>query len=42
MSHPGNKSGNALVSSADFQSFKIDYFGKAVHAAVSPWEAVGI
>jgi len=42
MSHPGNKSGNALVCSAAFQSFKIEYFGKAAHAAASPWEGVRI
>jgi hypothetical protein len=37
MSHPGNKSDNALVCSAAFQSFKIEYFGKTVHAAASHW-----
>jgi hypothetical protein len=42
MSHPGNKSDNALVCSAAFQSFKIEYFGKAVHTAASPWEGVSI
>jgi metal-dependent amidase/aminoacylase/carboxypeptidase family protein len=35
MFHPGNKSDNALVCSATFQSFKVEYFGKAAHAAAS-------
>lgn len=42
MSHPGKKSDNALVCSAAFQSFKIEYFGKSAHAAASPWEGVSI
>lgn len=40
MSHPGNKSDNALVCTAAFQAFKVEYFGKAAHAAASPWEGV--
>jgi hypothetical protein len=28
MAHPGSKSDNALVCSAAFQSFKIEYFGR--------------
>jgi metal-dependent amidase/aminoacylase/carboxypeptidase family protein len=42
MSHTGSKSDNALVCSAAFQSFKIEYFGKIAHAAASPWEGVSI
>lgn len=42
MSHPGNKSDNALVCTAAFQAFKVEYFGKEAHAAASPWEGVSI
>jgi metal-dependent amidase/aminoacylase/carboxypeptidase family protein len=40
MAHPGNVPDAALVRTAAYTRFKVEYFGKEAHAAASPWEGV--
>lgn len=40
IAHPGNVSDAALVRTAAYTRFKVEYFGKEAHAAAAPWEGV--
>lgn len=40
ISHPGITADAALVRTAAYQAFKVEYFGKEAHAAAAPWEGV--
>jgi metal-dependent amidase/aminoacylase/carboxypeptidase family protein len=40
MSHPGEVGDAALVRTAAYTRFKVEYFGKEAHAAAAPWEGV--
>lgn len=40
ISHPGITADAALMRTAAFIAFKVEYFGKEAHAAAAPWEGV--
>jgi metal-dependent amidase/aminoacylase/carboxypeptidase family protein len=40
ITHPGITPDSALMSSAAYNSFKVEYFGKEAHAAARPWDGI--
>ncbi|KAK0342419.1 hypothetical protein LTR02_009812 [Friedmanniomyces endolithicus] len=40
IAHPGISPDAALVRTAAYFAFKVEYFGKEAHAAVRPWEGI--
>lgn len=40
ISHPGISPDAALVRTAAYTAFKVEYFGREAHAAARPWEGV--
>ena len=40
ISHPGTVPDCALMRTAAFASFRVEYFGREAHAAASPWEGI--
>ncbi|KAI9733142.1 MAG: hypothetical protein M1834_003689 [Cirrosporium novae-zelandiae] len=40
MAHPGTTPDAALVSTAAYLRFRVEYFGKEAHAAAAPWEGI--
>lgn len=40
ISHPGTVPDAALMRTAAYTSFRVEYFGKEAHAAASPWEGI--
>lgn len=40
ISHPGITADSALVRTAAYSGFNVEYFGKEAHAAAAPWEGV--
>ncbi|KXT01538.1 hypothetical protein AC578_4549 [Pseudocercospora eumusae] len=40
ISHPGIDDDRALVRTAAYASFKVEYFGKEAHAAAMPWDGI--
>ncbi|GAB7349262.1 hypothetical protein MBLNU459_g8413t2 [Dothideomycetes sp. NU459] len=40
ISHPGTTPDAALVKTAAYYSFKVEYHGKEAHAAAAPWEGI--
>ena len=40
ITHPGITPDAALMSSAAYNSFKVEYFGKEAHAAARPWDGI--
>lgn len=40
ISHPGVVSDTALMRTAAYTSFRVEYFGKESHAAAAPWEGI--
>lgn len=40
ISHPGIGHDSALLQTAAYASYKVEYFGKASHAAARPWEGI--
>ncbi|KAF2172009.1 hypothetical protein M409DRAFT_18240 [Zasmidium cellare ATCC 36951] len=40
ISHPGIGPDSALMRTAAYQSFKVEYFGKEAHAAARPWDGI--
>ena len=37
ISHPSTEPDGALMRTAAYQTFKVEYFGKEAHAAAQPW-----
>ncbi|KAK5125383.1 hypothetical protein LTR85_000492 [Meristemomyces frigidus] len=40
ISHPGISPNAALVRTAAYSAFKVEYFGKEAHAAARPWDGI--
>ncbi|KAK5726845.1 hypothetical protein LTR15_002735 [Elasticomyces elasticus] len=40
ISHPGISPDAALVRTAAYTAFKVEYFGRAAHAAARPWDGI--
>lgn len=40
ISHPGIDSDAALVRTAAYSAFKVEYYGKEAHAAARPWDGI--
>jgi len=40
ISHPGITEDSALMRTAAYKGFKVEYKGKAAHAAAAPWEGI--
>ncbi|KAI1265762.1 hypothetical protein F5Y18DRAFT_385800 [Xylariaceae sp. FL1019] len=40
LSHPGIVKNHAIMRTAAYSSFHVEYFGKEAHAAASPWEGI--
>ncbi|KAK4634667.1 Peptidase M20 domain-containing protein 2 [Fulvia fulva] len=40
ISHPGITANAALMRTAAYASFKVEYFGKEAHAAAAPWQGI--
>lgn len=40
ISHPGIVADSAIMRTAAYSSFKVEYHGKEAHAAAAPWEGV--
>lgn len=40
IAHPGTVRDTALMRTAAFRSFRVEYFGREAHAAASPWEGI--
>ncbi|KAI0165659.1 hypothetical protein GGR57DRAFT_497135 [Xylariaceae sp. FL1272] len=40
LSHPGIVKNHAIMRTAAYTSFKVEYFGREAHAAASPWEGI--
>lgn len=42
IAHPGITADAALVRTAAYATFKVEYFGKEAHSAARPWDGVGL